>query len=161
MKNQANLWRSLLLLPLLVLMAGSIPAQQKKGAKYVCSESNPQSICTPTTTCGSPCLVDVKRTANSADSTPNIPGAKPNAPFCVKAGTTVTWHSTSKNTGFVVDFGPNSPFAQEAIIGGSEKQVSVVATKPGCYKFSAGACVTGAIYGMCAEKSNEVVVTAN
>jgi hypothetical protein len=80
-------------------------------------------MCTPKNTCGSasaPCAVDIKRTAESAAVTPDIPGAKSNTPFCVKTGTTMTWKSVSKNTGFVVDFGPSAPFepAGAAIIGG-------------------------------------------
>ncbi len=38
-------------------------------------------------------------------STASISAPKSNALFCVKAGTTVTWKSTSKNIGFVVDPG--------------------------------------------------------
>jgi hypothetical protein len=35
---------------------------------------------------------------------------KSNKPFCIKAGTSVTFFSSAKDTGFIVDFGPNSPF---------------------------------------------------
>ena len=85
--------------------------------------------------------------------------AKSNALFCVKTGTTVTWKSTGKNIGFVVDVGTTSPFEPAgAIIGGTDRSVSVVAKTPGCYKYSAGACVSGAIYGMCKETSAEFVV---
>ena len=66
----------------------------------------------------------------------------------------------SKDTGFVIDFGPNSPFDQQAIIGGTDSSVSVVAKKPGCYKFSAGACTPGSIYGMCSETSTEIIVSS-
>lgn len=45
----------------------------------------------------------MKRTSDGALSTSSIPKAKSNELFCVKAGTTVTWKSTSKNIGFVVD----------------------------------------------------------
>jgi plastocyanin len=165
MKNQRRfvIGCGLVLLPLL-LRASYLAAegQQRGKNKYVCSEANPQGLCNASTTCGSPsapCMVDVKRTANAASVTAGIPGAKANAPFCVKAGTTITWKSESKNVGFVVDFGPSSPFDQGTIIGGSDRQVSVVANKPGCYKFSAGACVSGAIYGMCGDTSAEVIVT--
>jgi hypothetical protein len=67
--------------------------------------------------------------------------------------------SRSKNVGFVVDFGPSSPFEQGTIIGGSDRQVSAVAKNPGCHKFSAGACVSGAIYGMCGQTNAEIIVT--
>jgi hypothetical protein len=138
---------------------------KKNDNKYVCSESNPGSICNASTTCGSTtsvCNVDVKRSSgNSASATPSIPNAKGNASFCVKVGTTVTWQSASKNTGFVLDFGPSSPFdvPDGTIIGGADRPISVVAKKPGCYKYSVGACVSGSIYGMCGNSNAELVVT--
>ena len=161
-RGSGSIYGSLLLLPL-VLLATSIAAKEKDSNKYVCSESNPEGMCNGSTTCGSasdPCMVDIKRTASAASVTPGIPGAKENAPFCVKVGTKVTFKSESKNVGFVLDFGSSSPFGQGTIIGGSDRQVSVVANKPGCFKFSAGACVSGAIYGMCGETSTEIIVTA-
>jgi len=153
---------SLLLLSI-VLLATYITGSGKDSDKYLCSESNPQGICNASTTCGSsssPCVVDIKRTADAASVTPGIPGAKENAPFCIKVGTKVTFKSVSKNVGFVLDFGPSSPFGQGTIIGGSDRPVTAVANKPGCFKFSTGACVSGAIYGMCGETSTEIVVTA-
>jgi len=154
-----------LLLVLPVLLAIHVAGKEKKGSadKYVCSEQNPGQMCNADTTCGSastPCSVDIKRTGSGASVTPGIAGAKANKPFCVKVGTTVTWKSESKHVGFVVDFGPSSPFDQEAIIGGSDRTVSAVAKKPGCFKFSAGACVSGEAYGMCGETSTEIIVTA-
>ena len=152
-------------------MAGFLAAdaQQGKNNKYICSETNPGSMCTALTTCGSassPCVVNIKRsgsTSASATSMPAIPNAKGNAPFCVKVGTTLTWQSSSKNTGFVLDFGPSSPFETPntpgTIIGGADRPVSVVAKKRGCYKYSVGACVSGSIYGMCGSSSAEIVVT--
>ena len=152
-----------------MLMAGFlfVNAQQSKNKKYICLETNPGSMCTAATTCGSAsssCVVDIKRGGSkSATSTPNIPNVKGNAPFCVKAGTTVTWQSSSKNTGFVLDFGPSSPFETPntpgTIIGGADRPVSVVAKRPGCYKYSVGACVSGSIYGMCGSSTAEIVVT--
>ena len=152
-----------------MLMAGFLvaSAQQSKNNRYICSETHPGSVCNATTTCGSaslPCVVDIKRRGGtSASSTPDIPNAKGNAPFCVKVGTTVTWQTSSKNTGFVLDFGPSSPFetlnTPVTIIGGADRPVSVVAKKPGCYKYSVGACVSGSIYGMCGSSSAEIVVT--
>jgi plastocyanin len=92
-------------------------------------------------------------------SNPNTTNAKSNALFCVKSGTTVTWKSTGKNVGFIADAGTASPFEPGgAIIGGSDQSVSVVAKTAGCYKYSAGACMSGAIYGMCKEISAEVIV---
>jgi hypothetical protein len=149
---------------LAVFLLGNIGVAQQKRAnnKYVCAEAKPAQMCNAGNTCGSasePCSVDIKRTAAASSSNPSIPNAKGNAPFCVKLGTTVTWQSTSKNTGFVVDFGPSSPFDQGAtIIGGSDRSVSTVAKKEGCFKYSAGACVSGAIYGMCGDSNTELIV---
>jgi hypothetical protein len=156
------IWCSLLLLSV-VLLATYMVASGKDSDKYLCSESNPQGICNASTTCGSasaPCVVDIKRTSSAASVTPGIPGAKENAPFCIKVGTKVTFKSMSKNVGFVLDFGPSSPFGQGTIIGGSDRPITAVANKPGCFKFSTGACVSGAIYGMCGETSTEIIVTA-
>jgi plastocyanin len=130
-------------------------------SKYACSEPNPASLCTASNTCGSSsesCSVDVKRSTNSASATPSIQHAKGNSTFCVKAGTTVVWKSDTKHQGFIVDMGPNSPFSTEDIIGGSDKSVTVVAKTPGCYKYSVGACLSGAIYGMCGNSTAELVV---
>ena len=146
----------------IVSAVGFATAQSKKASKYACTEPNPAQLCNASNTCGSastPCEVDVKRTSNGASSTPSIPNAKSNKFFCVTVGTTVTWKSTSKNIGFVVDTGTTSPFEPAgAIIGGSDRSVSVVAKTAGCYKYSAGACMSGAIYGMCKETSAELVV---
>ena len=102
-------------------------------------------MCNASTTCGSgstACVVDIKRKGgSSASAVPSISNVKATGPFCVKAGTTVTFQSTSKDTGFVLDFGPSSPFDPPgAIIGGSDRSVSVVAKRKGCFKYSAGAC---------------------
>jgi len=138
--------------------------KDRTGYKHVCSEPNPASMCTAYNTCGSdsaPCVMDVKRSdGNSASTTPNIPRAKGNALVCVRAGTTVEWHSSSKDTGFVLDFGASSPFATPGtIIGGSDRPISVAAKRPGCFKYSAGACTSGSIYGMCGSAESEIVVT--
>ena len=152
-----------LLLPLVVL--STYATAQSKSNPYACSPSVSAQMCTAENTCGSasnPCSVDVKRTANAASSTPSIPNAKGNSLFCIKPGTTVQWKSTGKDIGFVVDFGPSSPFDPPgAIIGGSDRSVSVVAKKPGCYKYSAGACRSGAIYGMCGQTNVQLIVTPN
>ena len=150
---------------LMLVFLSSLPQaqEQKRGSeKYLCTEPNPAAICTAANTCGSastPCTVEIKRTADSASATPVLAKAKGNEPFCVKAGTTVTWKSASKNTGFVLDFGPDSPFGTEAVMGGSDRASSTVANKKGCYKYSVGACVSGSIYGMCASVETELIVT--
>ena len=152
---------TLLFLALPVLLSNV--AAQSNNSKYACSEVNPAQLCTAANTCGSassPCMVDVKRTSDSASSTPSIPNAKGNSLFCVKVGTTVKWISTEKENGFVVDVGPSSPFDPAgAIIGGSDRSVSVVAKRPGCFKYSAGACRSGAVYGMCDTANAELIVT--
>jgi plastocyanin len=132
-----------------------------QNSKYACSQANPAQLCNAGNTCSSAsCSVDVKRTANAASSTPDIPGAKSNSLFCVKAGTTIQWKSTGKNIGFVVDFGPTSPFNPGgAIIGGTDRAITVTAKTPGCYKYSAGACMSGAIYGMCGETNAQLIIT--
>ena len=150
-----------LLLSLLVLLTNA--TAQSKSSKHACSGPNPAQLCTAANTCGSassPCSVDVKRTADAASATPSIPNAKGGALFCVKIGTTVQWNSTGKDNGFVVDIGPESPFEPAgAIIGGSDRSVSVVAKRPGCFKYSAGACQSGASYGMCGTADAELIVT--
>jgi hypothetical protein len=152
--------RRTLLLLALVLVATSGLAQKK--GKYACVEAHPAQLCNASNTCGSagaPCEVDVKRTSYSASATPSIQNPKGNALFCVNVGTTVTWKSTAKDTGFLVDVGPTSPFdPPEAIIGGTNKTVSVVAKRAGCFKYSAGACKSGAIYGMCQNTNAELIV---
>jgi hypothetical protein len=164
MQRSMAIWCGLVLF-LVALAAGYLTAKELRADndKYVCSETNPGSMCNASTMCGSsstPCMADVKRTSDSASVTPSIPDAKANAPFCVKLGTTVTWQSSSKKTGFVLDFGAASPFdtPDGAIMGGSDRSVSVVAKRPGCFKYSVGACVAGAIYGMCDSKNAEMVV---
>jgi plastocyanin len=152
----------LLVLLFVVLTQDERGQAQNKQNKYACAEPEPAALCTARTMCGStsePCSVDVKRTASAASATPSISGAKGNSTFCVKVGTTVIWKSDTKHQGFVVDMGPNTPFGStDDIIGGSDKSVTVVAKTPGCYKFSAGACLSGAIYGMCGNGAAQLVV---
>jgi hypothetical protein len=153
--------RRFLFMPLLLLALGP-DAQAQKKDKYVCSEPDPASVCTAANTCGSasePCSVDVNRTSYAASATPSIPGAKGNSIFCIKAGTSVVWKSDTKHQGFVVDMGETSPFDPPGdIIGGSDKAVTVTAKAAGCYKYSVGACLSGAIYGMCGNSTAELVV---
>jgi hypothetical protein len=148
-------------LSLVVMGSGDAAVAQKKDL-YACKEPDPASLCTAANTCGSPsqpCSVDVKRTSNAASATPDVPKAKGNQTFCVKVDTSIIWHSDTKHQGFVVDFGPNEPFDPSSdIIGGSDKTVTVRAKTPGCYRFSAGACRSGAIYGMCGNGTAELVI---
>jgi hypothetical protein len=149
-----------LALPLLtVLLLASFANAQDKGA---CAQSNPASLCTADNTCGSasaPCLVNVKRTSYSSSATPSIPKAKGNDLFCVKTGTTVTWQSTSKDTGFLIDFGASSPFDPPgAIMGGSKKAVSVVAKTPGCVSYNLSATAQNGIYGKSKAAQAQLIV---
>lgn len=146
----------------LIVVLSAYATAQSKSSKYACKEAHPAQLCSTANTCGSassPCVVDVKRTANAASSTPGMPGAKNGSLFCVKVGTTIQWKSTGKDIGFVVDLGTPSPLDPAgAIIGGTERAVSVVAKTPGCYKYSAGACMSGAIYGMCGDTAAELII---
>jgi len=149
--------------PLLVLslLSGGAVAHSQN-SKDACADPNPAQMCSGANTCGSastPCSVNVKRTANSASSTPSIPNAKGNSLFCVSVGTTVTWKSTDKGDGFVVDFGASSPFDPSgALRGGSAKAVSVVAKGTGCFKYSVSACHSGEVYGMCGTANPVIIV---
>ena len=144
---------------LAVMITTAVPAQKKN--PYACIEPSSASSCSAANTCGTasqPCQVDVKRTRDGASATPGFPGSKSNATFCVKAGTTVVWKSDTKHQGFIVDMGPTSPFNLDDIIGGSDKSVTVTAQKPGCYRYSVGACISGEIYGMCGNSSAQIIV---
>jgi plastocyanin len=154
--------RCALLAIVVVLLAhdGGAQAQSKNG-KDECSQPDPPALCNADNTCGStsnPCSVDVKRTTEAASVTPSIRGAKGNSTFCLRVGTSVVWKSETKHQGFVVDMGPSTPFDTDDIIGGSDKPVTVVAKKPGCYKYSAGACLSGATYGMCGNSTAVLIV---
>jgi len=156
----------LLVLPL--LLASFLIGQdtQKKIKGDVCSAANPASICAAENTCGStsaPCTIDIRRSQGTlATATPSISNAKSNKPFCVKVGTTVTFMSGSKNTGFVIDFGKANPFDHEgSIIGGADRPITVTAKHPGCYTYSVGACTPGTVYGMCGNSDTQLIISAN
>jgi hypothetical protein len=149
--------------PLLALsMLSGNAAVQAQNSKDACADPNPAQMCTAANTCGSasePCSVDVKRTSNSASSTPSIPKAKGNSLFCVNVGTTVVWKTTDKGDGFIVDLGSSSPFDPTgAIRGGSARSASVVAKRTGCFKYSVSACHSGEVYGMCGTSTPVLVV---
>jgi hypothetical protein len=161
MKMQRRIAFSVVFVLSLFPLAGVASAQSKGKGKYVCNEPNPESLCTAANTCpASGCSVDIKRDGMSgATATPSFPKAKGNSLFCVKEGTTVTFNTSSKGTGFIVDFGPTSPFdPADTIIGGAQKPVQVVAKRPGCFKYSSGACYSGATYGMCGSATAEAIV---
>jgi hypothetical protein len=134
----------LFVLPLLLTSFIVGKDTKKKVKNDVCSVSNPASICSTANTCGSassPCSIDIKRSQGTyATATPSIPDAKSNKAFCIKVGTNVIFTSSSKNTGFVIDFGSADPFDHEgAIMGGADRPITVVAKHPGCYTYSVGA----------------------
>jgi hypothetical protein len=130
--------------------------------KYVCDEPKPESMCTAANTCGSTsaaCTVNVTRSGSGANVKPGIPKAKNNQFFCIKAGTKVVWMSSSKNTGFSISFGTDSPFdIDSAILGGGAKPITVTAQTPGCYKYDAGAFTSGTVYGMSGGSKPELVI---
>jgi hypothetical protein len=137
---------------------------KKKIKNDVCSASNPASICAAENTCGSassPCSIDIRRSAgSSATATPNITGAKSNKAFCIKTGTTVTFASSSKDTGFVLDFANSNPFDHGgAIMGGADRPITVIAKHPGCYTYSVGACTAGTVYGMCGDDVVQFIIS--
>jgi plastocyanin len=151
-----------------VLLTGFLDGKdtKKKIKNDVCSASNPASICAAANTCGSAssvCSIDIRRSGSTyATATPNIPDAKPNRAFCIKVGTTVTFASSSKNTGFVIDFGSTDPFDHEgAIIGGSDRPITVSAKHPGCYTYSVGACTPGTVFGMCGNTDTQLIISPN
>ena|ERR1700685_3403300 len=152
---------SLFLLSCLVLLACATAQAQKKG-KYACDEPQPESMCTAANTCGSAssaCTIDIRRGSNSANVKPDIPDAKNNQLFCIKAGTTVVWMSSNKNNGFMVSFGTDSPFdPDDPIMGGGSKQVTTKAVTPGCYKYDAGAFTSGTVNGMSGGSKPELVI---
>ncbi len=147
---------------LLSLALSGITAHAQKKSKYICDEPQPASLCNEANTCGSsssPCIVDVTKSGNSSNVKPEIPNAKNNQFFCVKVGTDVTWKSKSKNTGFMISFGTDSPFTpDDPIMGGGKKSVTVKADTPGCYKYDAGAFYSGAPYGMSGGSKPELII---
>jgi len=157
---------SLFVLPLFLNLYIIGKDTKKKVKNDVCSASNPASICAAENTCGSassPCSVDIRRSeGSSATATPSMPGAKSNKAFCVKTGTSVTFTSSSKDTGFVVDFGNSNPFDyQGAIMGGADRPITVTAKHPGCYTYSVGACTPGTVYGMCGNADTQLIISTN
>jgi len=151
-----------------LLFASYIVGQNtKKKVKHdACSASNPASVCAAENTCGSssaPCSINIRRSGGSyATATPSIPDAKSNKVFCIKVGTTVTFMSSSKNTGFVIDFDSTDPFDhQGAIVGGSDRPITVTAKHPGCYTYSVGACTPGTVHGMCGNTNTQLIISPN
>ena len=143
-----------------VMIFGSTIANAK--SKYVCDEPQPADRCNTGNTCGSastPCTINIRKSGAGASVKPSLPDAKGNQFFCVRAGTTVVWMTSSKNTGFSISFGTDSPFTpDDPIIGGGSKPITVKAKNPGCYKYDAGAFYSGAVYGMSGGSKPELVI---
>ena len=151
----------------LSLMDGNIAANDKKSKPSVCANPHPEQLCTAVNTCGSsssPCVLEIKRTGGGYDAsvTPNIPNfPKEPAAICIAPGTSVTWKGEGKNTGIMIDFASSSPFDPPGtIMGGSDRPVTVVTKKPGCYKYTVGACNPGSVYGMCGNSDFDLIVTS-
>jgi hypothetical protein len=156
----------LFVLPLLGTSFIMSQETKKKIKNDVCSASNPASICAEANTCGSvssPCTIDIRRSGNNyATAKPSIPDAKTNKAFCIKVGTTVTFSTSSKRVGFIIDFGKDNPFDHEgSISGGADRPITVTAKHPGCYTYSVGACVAGAVHGMCGNAITQLIISAN
>jgi hypothetical protein len=151
----------------LLLATGHIVANDKKSKKTVCSSPHPEQTCSAVNTCGlngSPCLLEIKRSDGGIDAsvTPNLANFPKGGVICINTGTSVTWKGAGKNTGIMVDFGDSSPFDPPGtIMGGSDRPVTVMATKPGCYRYTVGACTPGSIYGMCGKSDSDLVVTSS
>jgi len=138
---------------LALLMASVyVGAGEKKSKKTFCSIPNPEQLCSAKNTCGSagsPCVLEVKRSVlevkrtgggTDASVTPNIPDFDKDSAICINSGTNVTWQGAGKNTGVMVDFGATSPFDPPGtIMGGSDRPVTVVAKRAGCFRYTVGA----------------------
>ena len=71
----------------------------------------------------------------------------------------MVWTTSSKNTGFSISFGTDSPFTpDDPILGGGSKPITVKAQNPGCYKYDAGAFYSGAVSGMSGGSKPELVI---
>lgn len=145
----------------ITLLACTAALAQNK-SKYKCDEPQPENMCNTANTCGSPsspCTIDVTRSGDSSNVKPGVADAKNNQFFCINAGTTVIWKSRKKDTGFLVSFGTDSPFEpDDPIRGGGKKPVTTVARTPGCYKYDAGAFISGTVYGMSGGSKPELVI---
>jgi hypothetical protein len=150
----------------LVVATGYTPAKDKKKTSY-CSNPHPEQLCTAANTCGangSSCLLEVKRVEGGTEAsvTPNIANFSKDQALCIQTGASVTWQGGGKNTGIVVDFGATSPFEPSGtIMGGSDRPITAVAKKAGCYRYTAGACTPGTAYGMCGNSDLELIVASS
>jgi len=157
-----NTWSGrILLLAYIGSLSCAVMHAQKK-SRFACPEADQAVTCSAVKTCGSTsskCMIDVRRSADSANVTPSIPGAKKNQLFCIKVGTTVVWKTSNKNNGFMVSFGSDSPFDPDGpIIGGAKKPITTKASTPGCYRYDVGAFRSGTVYGMSGGTTSELII---
>jgi|SRR5208337_349370 len=156
-----------LLAMMLLVLTGYTVAKDKKTKTTYCSNPHPEQLCTAATTCGangSPCLLEVKRVGGGTEAsvTPNLANFPKDQALCIQTGANVTWQGAGKNTGIMVDFGDTSPFEPAGtIMGGSDRPITVVAKRPGCYRYTVGACTPGTIYGMCGNSDLELIVASS
>jgi hypothetical protein len=149
---------------LLLVLTGYTVAKDKKSKTAYCSNPHPEQLCTAVNTCGangSPCLLEVKRVGGGTEAsvTPNIANFPKDSVLCIQTDANVTWQGAGKNTGVMVDFGNSSPFEPSGtIMGGSDRPITVVAKRAGCYRYSLGACTPGSMYGMCGNSDLELIV---
>jgi hypothetical protein len=144
------------------VLPGSVITEAQTKSNYECDEPQPERLCNAANTCGSAsssCTIDITTSAGSARVKPDIPSARNNQVFCVEEGTTVVWMTSDKTTGFVVSFGPDSPFdPDDLIVGARKKRMRTIASTPGCYKYEARAFYSGAVYGTSKGGKPELVV---
>jgi hypothetical protein len=160
-QQQFRNWSVVVLIGCIVLFSCATVSAQKR-SKYTCDEAQPERMCNEANTCGSassPCTVNITKSGSSSNVKPGIRNATNNQFFCIHSGTAVQWTTSNKNTGFMVSFGTDSPFDPDTpIVGGGNKQVTVKAKTPGCYKYDAGAFYSGATYGMSGGSKPELVI---
>ena len=154
----------LALAPFMTLL-GRSSENDEKGKSTACTNPHPEQLCTTANTCGAggaSCELEVRRAdgGTGASVKPNVEKFSNNDVICIEKGTSVTWKGGGKNTGIMVDFGDNSPFDQKTISGGSDRPVTLVIKKAGCFKYSVGACTPGSVYGMCGNSDYELIVKA-
>jgi len=158
MRTQKRIATTLIVVCIVLLACGLAQAR----SRFACNEPDRASLCTADNTCGSatnPCTVNITKSGSSANVRPSVPNARNNQLFCVKKGTTVIWMTSNRNTGFMISFGTDSPFEpDDPIVGGANKQVTVKAAVPGCFKYDAGAFYSGATYGMSGGTKPELVI---
>lgn len=93
---------------------------------------------------------------------PNVGKPPKNGLFCVTAGTTINW-TTSSSAGFVLAFGSSTPFASAVLVGTPDQPAAATATARGCYKYSVAVCDGTDASGApkCGRKDPKVIVSGD